>query len=200
DGKKDNPGFGIHGHARPNIRPVRRLPRVLRPSVVAILARLGNRVEDPTQLARSHVVGAYMTGRGAGRAHDDEVAVNGPRSDVADRDAIGVAPEPLAKVDATIVAEALDRLPIASVDCQQVPPEGEEDALLVSRAPVADAAQTLPRFDGTPFRRIVLPKQLAGRRVERNQPALRRNDEHAARNHEWVRLHVGLRPTLTECI
>ena len=92
-----------------------------------------------------------MSRRGTGGAHDDEVAVHDTGSHVADGNRVRVPAEPLTQVDAAITAEAGDQLPVTCIDGEQVSARREQDALVVSCAPVANAAQTLPGFHRTAF-------------------------------------------------
>src|SRR4030095_7165875 len=57
---EDQSTFLIQGHTTPVVCPTNVFPRIFRPGLVSELARMGNRVENPTQLAGACVIGSNM--------------------------------------------------------------------------------------------------------------------------------------------
>ena len=152
------------------------LPCVGRPGVVAELARTRNGVERPDQPACDHVVGAQVAGR-----RSVAFAGVGSDNDQVFEDAAGTLVRPgqpsrLASphVDEPVLAERLDERAVGGVDraeaaagIEQQPPIGSIGAL-----PVGETA-----LGGLLGRR---PHRLPGRRVERDDDALRAGDVHHA--------------------
>ncbi len=115
-GRYTMPRRGVDADPAPGVGSAHGLPGVLRPGVVAELAGPRDRVEGPADGARAHVVGADVAGgRRAGalvhaRAEDQQVAVHGARGRRQHEqpllECLRLAPEPVAQVDAAVVAEA----------------------------------------------------------------------------------------------
>ena len=127
----------VDRHLAPVVHAADVLPGVLRPGVIAELARPRYGVEGPHQLAGQHVVGADVAGGRhvafAGRAaNDDEILedlARDARLDVADALRLA-AVEPDTQVDDTVGAERHDRLAGLRVDLLQQAVHREDQALV----------------------------------------------------------------------
>ena len=163
----------VDRHRAPVVHAADVLVGVLRPRVVAELARQRHRVELPFLLAGDHVVGADVSRRVderfAGRRSEDEQVL--PDLARAVRlDPAGVllgARKTVAQIDDAVLAEGQDGLAGLRVDLlQEAVDRKQQPAILAVLAlPVVDAAAG---DAGEPF---VNPEFLAGRRVERDQRA-----------------------------
>src|SRR5262249_10294535 len=112
----------VERHTRPRIRTACVLPRVSRPRVVAELARVRNRVEGPSFLARAHIERPDVTRRRRepfrhDRSQDDEVVVeNAWRVDANTERARIAALEPLTQIDPAVLTKTGNRLPGRSIE------------------------------------------------------------------------------------
>ena len=159
----------IQSHACPVVRCARRQPRVRRPRLSTGLARMRNRVKGPNELARAHIKRADVSRWRRMRfripsAHDDQVLVHHARSGQGNRLLQVVAAQPLAQIDAALLAkrgDGLARLPIQTI--QKIHDPGE-DAFFLAVGPVSNAAGRLR----TAHAGVELPLQLAGRGIHGN--------------------------------
>ncbi len=181
----------VERHAGPVVGPHRALPGVLRPALVALLAGVGNGMEDPAHFPAAHIVGADMSRHIAGAAHDDQVAVHHPGGDVGRRQRGQLAPQSFAQVDAPVRAKARQRAPVVGIDRIQVATEGKQDAPLAAFAPVRHAAQALARQYRLAAGRIEDPVFASAGRIQANHPALGREYIHPAADDQWIDLQVG---------
>src|SRR6185503_17684913 len=182
--------FFIDGYLAPHaIVPAVR-PRVIEPRVVAVLAALRNRVEDPEPLARLHVVAADISllvglplRRNAAAqmrgADDDRVAGDdrgSMQADLAVDQIHGLVVFEL-QIDHAVLAEARDR--VASLRVERDEPVAWRDvdnSLLAAVAPVRKPASGKLARRGVTTRPLdfaVDPEHLAGGRIERDDSTAR---------------------------
>src|SRR6476469_4303871 len=116
-------------------------PPVLRPGVVAILARMRNGVKAPAQSTAVHIEGADVARRRRMRlrippAYDDQVLVDDSWCGECDRLLTIIPAKIFAEVDTPILPEAPDRSAIARIECvEEVGDPGEKSALRIVRPP-----------------------------------------------------------------
>ena len=152
----------------PVVRAADVFPGVLRPGLVAELARVRHGVELPCQASGDDVVGADVAGRrhvvlAGGRSQDDQVLEDLARIRRLHLHQRGrVPPQPLAEVHGAVGAERHDRLAGPGVDRLQV-------AVHLEQQPAVRAVLALPVVDparGDAAQVLVDPDFLAGGRVD----------------------------------
>src|SRR4051794_22870878 len=175
----------VHRNLAPRIHPTRGLPGVLRPRLVTELAGMRDCVERPDELAAQDVVRAQIAGRIAVAlarrgAEDDQVLENATGSAALDiADALRVAPEALAQIDPSVVAERVDGDARLEIDLLEEAVRSEDQAFVaaVLALPVIEAAVRRPALDG------VRPDLAARRCIERYDRAVLPDDAHHAVDH-----------------
>ena len=164
-------------------------PRIVFPRVVAELARLRNRVEDPQALAGAHVVAADVAldvllraRRAAGEvsgADDDDVVAERRRRVEADVGGLEIDAGLIDfrfEIDDAVSSERGDRHAGFRVELDHVIAGGDGDDALVTLAvrPVGEpSARALPRSRraALPLVHAPHPQQLSARRIERDDGA-----------------------------
>src|SRR4029453_9393747 len=148
----DETALDVERESRPRVRATDVFPRILRPGVVAGLARMRDRVERPALAAGVDVEGADVARRrrqslGDDRAEDQQVFVEDTGRVDADADRAGLAAlEAEAQVDAAVLAEVRDRLAGRRVERVEPVLGAEVDAPLVAALPVHEAADPPPAW------------------------------------------------------
>src|ERR1700730_7658725 len=108
-GHKHQPPPLIQRHAGPIVGPIRTLPRIRRPGLIAGLARMGNGMKRPAYSPSAHIERADITGGEACTAKNDQITVHDTGSQVGNRDLPGITAQPFAKVHRTVSAKSSDR-------------------------------------------------------------------------------------------
>ena len=205
DRQVDRAELRVGAHVRPDVRPAGPFPRLVAPGLVAELARLRNRVEDPLHLAGAHVVAADVSWRRlltAGAFRDrraDHDRVAGHERCRADRVLARVddAAEPPREVDPPVPPEFGVRLAGLRIDGDQPgPPPGVEQAGLLAVRPPGEPPRQEAVHGGAAVQveaGVVAPERLAGRRLDRRDlPQVGGGVEHAV-DHQGRHL-VGVGP------
>ena len=126
-------------------------PRVLRPRLVAGLARMRDRVERPAQRAGAHVVGADVAGRrrqpfADAAADDHEILVDDARRWSAGRSASpDRGPRPWRRSIRPLSPNVAIGLPVARIERVEVLIDRGEDATVVAAGPVHQRRGSAPR-------------------------------------------------------
>ena len=180
-GEVGDAALGIDADLTPDIGAADVLVGLLRPGVVAELARMRNRTEAPDFLAGDDVVGADVAWRrhvvlASRGAENDEVLEDLSRVLDCTRPTVdGSRPaKPFFQVDRALVAERDDRLAGDGID------RFEELVALIEQPPVL-AILALPVVDAAgrhALQPLVDPDLLARRRVERHQRVVPRQHVH----------------------
>ncbi len=167
------------------------------------LAGMRNRLEGPAQAAGAHVKGADVSRRrragalGEPRADDQQVLVDRPRSVREHIQVLRAIAEAFFEADAALLTECRDGLSGGRVQRVEALAERYQDAPVVSRFPVHDAAIDAERVRlraAVARERVERPPRGAGGGVEREDLQLRRRRvEHATHDD---RVALDLRPSL----
>src|ERR1700730_14305499 len=156
-----------------------------------------DRVEDPPQLSGAHVIGANMTGRRASATEDNEVFVDhAGRIDV-HRYRAWISSKVLTQVDLAGIAETFDQFSGVGIYRNQSIARGEQNPLISSVGPIANAAQSPIAANRCSLSRIVDPVLRAGGRTETENAPLRRGEIHASFDDDGVTFHVVGRGAIT---
>ncbi len=176
-----DPARGVDRNLSPRVRAADVLVGVLRPGVVAELARMRDRSEPPDFLAGDDVVGAKVAGRrhvilAGGRTEDDQVLEDlARRARLHATDGRGIASrESFAQVDRAVLAEREDGLAGQRV-------ERLELVIALIDEPAIRAIAALPVIDASrrdPLQVLVYPDFLARRRIEGDERLIARQDVH----------------------
>ena len=153
-----------------------RLVPIRRPGMVAVFARVRDRVEDPTQLAVAHVVGADGPGAAGESADDVQILVDHARcvDDYAGR-ALAVGDlDGGAEMDRAVLSKGGDQLAGLCVQGIEVGPGAGEDALVVAARPVDDTALPFAGLTGSHAGGVEGPDWFAGGGVQGNDFAVGR--------------------------
>ena len=192
-GEEDHPPLLVDGDAGPGVRPAGHLPRVGRPGVVAVLARVRNGVEGPANLPGRDVVGPDVARRAGQRfrhrgADDQQVPVHHARRAGAHRQSLDRPTESGTEVDpAAVVAPTRCSSPGSGVEREEPMPVVEVDAAVMNdHATIAN-----PGAGKAPAGRVEAPELLPGGGVEREGPLLGRHRVEDPVDDHRVRLHLG---------
>ena len=206
----------VAAHHRPHVRVPGVLPGAVEPRLVAELAGLRNRVEDPAHLAGAHVVAADVAGRHLrsprtvrdDRAEHDDVGADDRRRRVGVLALVDLAAQADGGVHHAAVAEGRVGLARRPVERDQAAVVRRVDQALGGfavdlPAPVLEPAlleTSIRRTAGVVAPRVGDPKRLACTRVDRRHLAERGRDveravdvEGRALVHAAAKLRVGLR-------
>ena len=178
-GDEDQSPLLIHTHTRPTVGGSRVFPRLLRPGFVTRFSRMGNRVKRPAKLAGPDIVGAHVSRRRRqALTHDaalnQEIPVDHTGRPGPDPESLGRPPQAQPEIDPPGVAEAWNQPAAARVQRVEVRSLGGEDAPFPFIPPPDEtpaAALGTGEFTG----QFDAPEQLAGGRLQREDPQRRRH-------------------------
>src|SRR5690349_7169969 len=162
-GNVQNAGVGIERHARPIVGGAAGLPRVLRPSFIAVLAGMRNGVKGPARLSGAHVEGTDVprSGRKCLRfaaSHDEKVFVNHRWAGKSNEERGCVSSQAFAEIDSALIAECSNWLAGIGIQLVNEVHDASDDAAIVTGLPIGKAAIGLGALNAG----IEFPFELSG--------------------------------------
>src|SRR4051812_6168796 len=171
-------GLLIYRHSGPVIGAAAFLPCVFRPGVITEFAGTRNGMKTPVLFSGANIIGADIprkSGEGLGQTSTDDEEILVDDGGTGQRDEAGghVSAKPLAQIDASLIAEACDRLASVSSELVNEVHDADDNAtvFVVGAGPIRQTANGLgPDNTGVEF-----PFQFAGCGVEGKNFLRRRN-------------------------
>src|SRR5215472_521160 len=160
--------LGIESHACPVVGAPAGLPRCSGPGVIAVFARMRNRVEAPAELACANLVSANVTRRswqclGFATADEKQVFVNQWRAGQKNRNCRRITSEMLAQIDPAMVTKVGDGLSCLRVQRIHEVHNTHENATISAILPVCESPIGLCSCNA----RVEFPFQCPGGGVQR---------------------------------
>src|SRR5258705_3696032 len=149
-----------------------------------------DRVEYPPQLSGAYVIGANMTGRLASATEDNEVFVDHTGRIDVHRYRARISPKVLTQVDLAGIAETFDQFSGVGIYRHQSIARGEQNPLISSVGPIANAAQSPIAANRCSLSRIVDPVLRASGRIRTVNTPLRRGEIPACFDDARVTFHA----------